>query len=141
MYNIKDDVEHHHQKDKLNIKKENLLNMILGFWIVVLPILIGYGFNANTVNFVSWNFTLTGISIIILSFLSLRFLKPWCLWLTLAAGAWLMLSPWLLGYVNNTGLLLNSLILGFIIMASAAQLIPRSERPFYSKYFGSQHHH
>lgn len=117
------------------IKKENMLNMILGFWITILPMLIGYGFNSNAVNVVSWNFTLTGIAVIVLSFLSLRYVRAWSEWLSLAAGAWLMLSPWLLGYVNNTGLLLNSLILGFIIMACSAQLIPRAERPTYYRFF------
>lgn len=119
------------------IKKENFLNMILGFWITILPMLIGYGFNSNSVNVVSWNFSLTGIGVIVLSFLSLKYLKAWCEWLSLAAGAWLMLSPWLLGYVDNTGLLLNSLILGFIIMACSAQLIPRAEKPTYHRYFNA----
>lgn len=128
-----------HKKTSLNkhrvdhVKKENLLNLLVGLWVAFMPIIIGNGFHANSVNVVSWNLTLTGICIIVLSYFSINSIKSWCVWLTFALGAWLMLSPYFLGYYENTGLLLNSLILGFIIMASSAELIPRSERPIYRR--------
>ena len=141
MYNIKDDIELHHKRNAQRIKKESALTMFLGFWVLVLPVLIGHGYGRNTINTVSWNFTLTGIFVVIFSFLSLRFLRPWSLWLTFAMGAWLMVSPLLLGFLGETWLVLSSIVLGFIIMASAAKQIPKSERPFYSKYLTKDYHH
>lgn len=131
MYDIHDDhkarLHHYHSK----IKGESLLSALMGFLVSFIPMTIGYGFLPYEVNIISWNFTLTGISIVFLSIITIRYIQSWCAWLMLAGGAWLMLSPWLLGYTNNTILLLSSIIFGFIIASCAASLIPKAQRPFY----------
>lgn len=131
MYDIHNDykakIHHFHSK----IKKESLFSAIVGFLVSFIPMTIGYGFLPYEVNVISWNFTLTGIAIVFLSIITLRFIQSWCVWLMLAGGAWLMMSPWLLGYTDNSILLLSSTIFGFIIASCAAGLIPKAQRPFY----------
>lgn len=131
MYDIHNDhrasLHHFHSK----IKSESFLSAFIGFLVSFIPMTIGYGFLPNAVNVVSWNFTLTGVAVVLLSIITIRYIQSWCAWLILAAGVWLMLSPWLLGYTDNTSLLLSSTVFGFIITSCAASLIPKAQRPFY----------
>jgi len=43
----------------------------------------------------------------------------WQLWLSGIIGIWLIVSPWVYGFANNTGALWNSIIFGVIVLILA----------------------
>ncbi len=104
------------------------LNLMIGFWIFVLPWVAGPGFKLNEVNVVMWNFLFIGSAIISLSYLSFKRMLSWANWLILLTGVWLLVSPWFLFYSGNELLFWNSLIFGLLITSITLFFIPFGQK-------------
>jgi hypothetical protein len=111
-----------------NTKWENLLNIILGAWVFIIPWVLGFGFERFEINVVMWNFSAIGLVVIVTSISSIRQLKPWSEWLSLYSGIWLICSPLFLVYWKYPILLWNSVIFGVLITGFSALAIPAANR-------------
>jgi hypothetical protein len=109
-------------------KWENILILCIGLWLFSIPWTVSWGFGSNDINVIMWNFTMIGAVIIFNSILALRHLREWTEWLSLFMGAWLIFSPLLLVYWNNSFLLWNSIIFGLATTALSALAIPIAEK-------------
>lgn len=91
----------------------SLLNILIGIWFFISPWVFGASENAN-----AWNAWIVGAVIVL--FAGLRAMNGGGLkllgWLNMAPGIWIFASPWIFGYVGNTGRLVNSLFVGVVVV-------------------------
>jgi hypothetical protein len=85
--------------------------MGVGFLIAVSPWISGEPYTAV----ITLNAGLIGVLILAIAAIELTELEPWEEWLNLAAGAWIMASPWMLGYSDHTTLTFLQLGLGGVV--------------------------
>ena len=103
---------------------QNWINLILGFGIFSMPWSQGHPLAINNALIINYNFWLVGLVVTLSSALALKDLKPWEEWVNMILGVWLMLSPWALGYMNESSLMLNSFILGLSVAVLSAMALP-----------------
>lgn len=92
----------------------DVLNLILGAFLVVSPWLFGFAAGAETQNAV-----VSGIIIAVLSIAALAAFAEWEEWLNLIMGLWVIVSPWLLGFAGTTAAWVH-VVIGIIVAAVAA---------------------
>ena len=99
-----------------------------GIWLLAAPFALDYAGLMQA----RWNDLAAGIVLVLLALL--RFLKPLppagMVWSILAAGLWLILAPFILGYgnfgnpgesVNVKGATWNDILVGLLVTAMAAE--------------------
>lgn len=111
-----------------NAKWEHVIILCIGLWLLSIPWTVGWGFGPNDINVVMWNFVTVGATVILTSIIALRNVRIWAEWLSLFMGAWLIFSPILLFYYNNSFFLWNSIIFGVVIVGLSALSIPIAEK-------------
>lgn len=74
---------------------QDWVNLILGIWLFISPWITGY-----SQTFFSWNAFLFGVLLMIFSVWSLASPRIWEEWFTLIIGAWVFISPWVLGFAT-----------------------------------------
>lgn len=93
----------------------SLIALLAGLWLFFSPWIYGaYG----TPN--AWNSWVTGALIFI--FGVIRINRPTATglsWLNAALGIWTFVSPWIVGYNEHPGRLVNSLLVGLIVFCAA----------------------
>ncbi len=110
-----------------NTKWEHIIILFIGLWLLSIPWSVGWGFGSNDINVIMWNFLTVGATITITSIIALRNIKLWTEWLALYMGVWLILSPVLLVYYDNSFFLWNSIIFGLVIVGLTLLSIPTAE--------------
>jgi hypothetical protein len=73
---------------------QDTISLILGVWLVLSPWALG--FTGTPV--AMWNAVLFGVLIAIMALMALVEFHDWEEWADMAIGAWLVVSPWVLGY-------------------------------------------
>jgi hypothetical protein len=82
---------------------------LAGIWLILSPFLLGYGDGATN------NSVITGIVIAAVSTVQLNGMRRgWAGWLMAAAGLWLVIAPFALGFTEPS-VLWNELIVGLIV--------------------------
>jgi hypothetical protein len=107
---------------------QNLITLVLGIWLFVTPWIMDFGLFMNNQNIVMWNFWIVGLAVAVSAALALRDLRPWEEWVNLALGAWLFMSPWILGYSQSQNLFWNAIVVGAAIMIFSAAALPAAQR-------------
>ena len=112
-------------------KWEHIIILFIGLWLLSIPWSVGWGFGSNDINVIMWNFLAVGVTLLITSIIAIRNIRIWTEWLSLFMGAWLIFSPILLVYYNNSFFLWNSVILGLAIVVLNILSIPIAEKKYY----------
>ena len=73
---------------------QDSVNFLLGLWLILSPWALGYSATEAAL----WNAIVLGLVIGALAIAALVEFRPWEEWLDMALGAWLVISPWLLGF-------------------------------------------
>jgi len=107
---------------------ENWINLFLGFVVFITPWLFTIDLSPSIGALTVWNYRIVGTVVLVAAALALQDLKPWEEWVNLVLGVWLLLSPWILGYASESGLLWASTILGLMIAGLAAMALPEAQR-------------
>jgi hypothetical protein len=115
-------------------KGQNILTLLLGIWLFITPWIMNYSLFVNNESAVNWNFWSVGVIVIVSTALALRDLRPWEEWANIGLGAWLFLSPWALGFSQNSGLFWNAVLSGAAIMVLSAAALPVAQRLVHQKY-------
>ncbi len=97
---------------------EDRINLILGVWLFFSPLILQYA----TLGAAAWNAYLLGLAIVAFALWHLYAPEAWKEWTNLALGVWLVISPWILGFANNTVVTTNMVIVGLVVSAFAAYL-------------------
>jgi hypothetical protein len=93
-----------------------VINLLIGLALFLSPWALGFS-NDNPTN---WNAWLSGGLIAALAVAALVMFAEWQEWLALAAGVWVVLSPWVLQFSSNTTVTPLHVIAGAVVAAVAA---------------------
>ncbi|MFV2060075.1 MAG: SPW repeat protein [Gammaproteobacteria bacterium] len=88
---------------------------VLGLWLVASPF-IGIGVNNDVAAINSYT---VGSVVIIISLLAITKPEIWEEYINIALGAWLLISPFVLGFSNISGPTSNQIFIGLLITLSA----------------------
>jgi hypothetical protein len=99
-------------------KWQDGINLLLAIWLFISPWVLGFAPGAALAGSaaVAWNAWILAVIIGVFAIAALVRAQPWEEWINLIAGAWLFISPWVLGYyLTNPTALWNSLIIGALV--------------------------
>ena len=86
-----------------------IIILLAGMWLIISPFLLGYSQGATT------NSVLVGIAISALAIIRLTLTRDaWTGWLAAVMGLWLVIAPFILGFMQPA-VLWNEIIVGIII--------------------------
>ena len=102
-----------------NAKLCDVANLILGAILLASPWIFGFPSGAA-----SQTAVICGIVIVAISIAALAAFTVWEEWLNLIVGAWVLVSPWVLGFAGTTAVSTSSL-------ASSLPFLPRWKSGFF----------
>ena len=91
------------------------VNLLLGLWLIASPWALGFSAEVNP----TWNAVIFGLLIAAVSLVALFRVMAWEEWVNLAAGIWLLISPWVLGFSGIAMALYNAVIVGVVVAVLA----------------------
>lgn len=94
---------------------QDAVNTVLGVWLVVSPWVLGYA----TATTPAWNAWVLGVVIAVTGIAALTAFHRWEEWVNAVLGAWLVVSPWLLGFTGLTAALWNQIVVGIVVAGLA----------------------
>jgi hypothetical protein len=96
-----------------SIRAASVICLICGIWFFVSPWVYGAYMHGN-----AWNSWIVGGLIVLWAVV--RLMRPaystGLSWYNTVCGIWVFCSPWIYGYVNQTGRFINSLCIGIIVI-------------------------
>jgi len=98
-----------------NARWQDVGNLVLGVWLFCSPWFLGFS-DAGLPATNAWVF---GVIVAALALLAIFAYQKWEEWLNAAIGAWVFISPWVLGVTTNANILWNSLIVGALLVILA----------------------
>ncbi|WP_224240597.1 SPW repeat domain-containing protein [Hyalangium gracile] len=103
------------------------LSFVLGVWLFVAPLVLGYAERAARLNE-----SLVGLAVAVVALLAAS--RPALRFVNIALGGWLLLAPLLLGYGDSTLPTAHDIILGVLIicasvLAGQAPAVRSTRRP------------
>lgn len=98
---------------------QDSVTLILGLWLIVSPWVLGFaGLEAAM-----WNAVVFGLVIAAMALAALTTFRDWEEWIDMAIGAWLAISPWILGFATGAAgstLTGNFVVAGLLVLALSA---------------------
>lgn len=91
------------------------VNAVLGAWLILSPWVVGFGDG----NAAMANFVIVGVLLIAAALGAILVPKAWEEWVEAALGAWLLMSPWVLGFAGVPAALQNALFVGLAVTVLA----------------------
>lgn len=101
--------------EKLTNRWPDVANFLLGLWLVASPWVLGYAGETTA----AWNVYIFGAAIAVLAAIAFFAQQKWEHWVSLAIGAWLIVSPWVLAYVALQAALWNQIVIGLVVCVLA----------------------
>ena len=95
---------------------QDWVNLILAVWLFISPWVLNFAGQQRP----SWDAWIVGIIVGVLSIAALTQVQDWEEWINLLLGAWLFISPWVLGFRDNHMISSNAWIVGVLIFLVAA---------------------
>lgn len=92
------------------------ITLLLGGALFLSPFVTGYFPNLTA----SWNAWLSGIAILALATAAKQSLSDWPEWMMAAAGIWVILSPWVIGFSSQVDAKITHILTGIGIAVIAA---------------------
>lgn len=105
-------------------------NLVLGLWVFISPWVLqqivatgAEAGSATTSSAAAWNLYIVGIAVAALAGAALFAFQAWEEWTNVALGAWLLASPWVLGFSSSALLMWNAVIVGALVVLLAGWAI------------------
>ncbi len=95
---------------------QDFLELGVASWLVISPFVLGFFENVNATLSVMF----AGCFVILFSVLGLATHKPWDEWLNIIVAAFLITSPWLIGFATLNIVVANVVVSGVILILLAA---------------------
>lgn len=118
--------------DKLSREWQDAANLVLGVWLIVSPWLLAYAVEqAPTANAVA-----VGAIITLAAAAALYAFQQWEEWINVALAAWLLVSPWVLGFGTQQIPTWNQIVVGILVgvMAVWSTTIEHGSKGLASKH-------
>jgi hypothetical protein len=96
---------------KLADQWQDAANLVLGLWLLVSPWVLGY----MAESWPAWNAHVVGVIIAVAAVAALIAFQKWEEWVNAALAAWLIVSPYLLGFASLQAALWNQLVVGVLV--------------------------
>jgi hypothetical protein len=96
---------------KLSSSWQDGINVILGLWLIASPGMLGYMSETTA----AWNAWIVGVVVMVAALAALVAFQKWEEWVSMALAAWLIASPWILGFSGLQAAVWNQLIVGVLI--------------------------
>lgn len=90
-------------------------NLVLGLWLIGSPWALGFAAQQT----VAWNAWAVGAGIAVAALAALIAFQKWEEWVNALLGAWLIASPYVLGFAAQTPLAWNNFIVGALVAVLA----------------------
>lgn len=89
-------------------------SIVLGLWLMIAPVVFGYGFVGPAV----WNGMVVGTLIVMVAAAKAvgQYRVPAVSWLNVILGVWLVVAPLVLDYAAAPPLLWNAIIVGLLLI-------------------------
>jgi hypothetical protein len=97
--------------DKLTAQWKDVVNLVLGVWLVISPWVFGFAAEQAP----TWNVWIIGAVIAIAALAALVAFNRWEEWVNAVLGAWLILSPFILGFGGLMNATWNQIVVGAIV--------------------------
>ena len=97
-------------------KAQDWLNLVLAVALFVSPWVLGFA--SETIP--AWNAWIVGILLAALAVAALSAFAEWEEWSSLVLGVWLIVSPWLLGFMANANAMGTHVVLGVLVVLASA---------------------
>jgi SPW repeat len=131
-------------KEKLTKQWMDVGNLALGVWLVISPLVPASGSRTRPHAFThdtsclsydadaipAWNAYVVGVIVAVAALaalLTFHMWEEWEEWVNVALAAWLIISPWLLGFATLAMALWNQLIVGILVGVLALWTVLSSE--------------
>lgn len=113
---------------------QDWITALLGAWVFVSPWVFQQAMGAQTGtsgagDLAAWNLWIVGFMVAVLAVMALFTFRNWEEWAIVGLGAWLLLSPWLLGFNVLHALSLNAVILGALVVVFACWSLEDEAEP------------
>jgi hypothetical protein len=94
------------------------VNVLAGLWMIISPFVLGY----SNLSGALWSDVIVGIAIAVVAAIRAGGAvdQPWLSWVNALLGAWLIVSPWVLGFADSANALWNNVIIGVIVLVLGA---------------------
>jgi hypothetical protein len=93
---------------------EDWVSWAFGIWLCLSPWALQFDLDSVPTH----NAVIVGFLIILAEVVTLSIFEPWEEWINVALGAWLVISPWVLG-VAETAATVNFVVIGVLVIALA----------------------
>lgn len=94
----------------------DVVNLLIGLGLFASPWALGFTAESPA----NWNAWMSGILIVLLAVTALAIFAEWQEWLALAAGIWVVVSPWVMHFSVNETITTLHVIAGIVVAAVAA---------------------
>lgn len=113
---------------------QDWVNFLLGLWVFGSPWLLEHSMvtEAPAGGILGmWTLWLVGLVVAVIATMALYAFNSWQEWANLTLGAWLLVSPWVLGFSQSAVLMWNAVIFGagLFVLASWALADERGQKP------------
>jgi len=109
--------------DKLTARWKDAANGVLGLWLAASPWILSYAAEAVP----AWNAHVVGVIIAIAAIAALIAFQKWEEWVNTALAAWLVVSPFLLGFNNLTSATANQIVVAVLVGGLALASLSASD--------------
>jgi hypothetical protein len=93
---------------------EDWASWVFGIWLCISPWALEFDLERVSTR----NAVIVGFLIILAEVVTLSVFRPWEEWVNVALGAWLVISPWVLG-IASTAATVNFVVIGALVVALA----------------------
>lgn len=99
------------------------VNALLGAWLILSPWALGVQADPLAM----WNFVAVGVLLLATAVGAIFVPKAWEEWFEVALGAWLIASPWMLGFAAVEPAMQNAVISGLAVVVMALWVLATDE--------------
>lgn len=97
--------------ERLTTQWKDAGNLVLGIWLAVSPWALSYSGEAAP----AWNAHIVGVIVAVAAIAALVAFQKWEEWVNAALAAWLIVSPYILGFSALTSALWNQIVVGVLV--------------------------
>jgi hypothetical protein len=101
--------------EKLTAQWQDAANFLLGLWLVVSPWALSFADETTA----AWNAAAIGVAVALAAMAALVAFQTWEEWVTAALAAWLLVSPYVLGFFEMQAAAWNHIVVGLLVSALA----------------------
>ena len=111
-----------------NQRWQDWVMLVLGIWLFFSPFIMQAGTYGGLM---AWNAYIMGVAVVFFALAALTDVRKWEEWVNLVLGAWMIISPFALGFYAEHALTYNNIVLGLLIGGDAIWALLRKQPPMH----------